>query len=42
MTEKRERRALRRFKKAIEWITAIFRLGKVAKDGVDSLRKGGR
>lgn len=39
MTEKRERRALRRFKKAVEWIVAILSGAKAAKDGVDELRR---
>lgn len=36
---KRERRALRRLKKAIEWIATLVKLGTVAKDGVDKLRR---
>ncbi len=36
---KRERRALRRLKKAIEWIATLVKLGVAAKAGVQELRK---
>lgn len=39
MAEPRERRALRRFKKAIEWIAAIFSLGAAVKKGVEEVKK---
>jgi hypothetical protein len=39
VTEKRERRAMRRFKKAVEWIAAILTLGASVKKGVQELKK---